>query len=177
MDANFKESLTAKLKRSLKERKVSVPEFEAQTGIPKDRVYKWLKRATDNIGYEDATTIEKWMSEKMDNSPKELEVKGRTIHGENKLIDTILDLTYTSKKNADGMDKMADANLINARSIETLVKILAANLSGSGVKGISLEDLQKGDVPAEAFLNYNSIKGQERKGSEDKPQKKDKSNI
>lgn len=75
-------------------------------------------------------------------------------------MQAILDLTYSSRKTADGIEKMADANLANARSIEVLVQILATNLGVSGLKGLSLAGLQRPDVPAEAFLSGKPLSGQ-----------------
>lgn len=71
MDAKNKEPLSLRLKAELERRGMSVPDFEAVTGIPKDRVYKWLKRGTDNIRHEDASIVEAWIVGHMDNSPIE----------------------------------------------------------------------------------------------------------
>jgi predicted transcriptional regulator len=71
MPPNTDNSLITRLKEVLEERQLSIPEFEKQTGIKKDRVYKWLKRNTGRIDHADAAKINKWLSgQDLDNVPQ-----------------------------------------------------------------------------------------------------------
>lgn len=75
------------------------------------------------------------------------------------ILQVVLNLSYAGKKNADSIDKMADSNLLNAKSIATLVNMLASNSDFAGL----LDPSQIGqhipdNLPAEAFL------GEEGKG-------------
>lgn len=55
--------LKDRIKDEMKRRGVKVPQLEKETGIPKDRMYKWFQ--TDNIPkYEDAIILEKWIKGK-----------------------------------------------------------------------------------------------------------------
>lgn len=54
--------LRNKLLEAMKKRGVNVPNFSKQTGIPKDRIYKWYQQGT-NIKPEDALIVDKWINE------------------------------------------------------------------------------------------------------------------
>lgn len=83
-------------------RDVKVPEFEAQTGIPKDRVYKWLKRMTSKIDHADAALIETWIGgqlSKADTSLDELIRANNTLADANKrLAEAHVILSETNKE-------------------------------------------------------------------------------
>jgi predicted transcriptional regulator len=51
-----------KLLETMKVRGVNIPSFSKQTGIPKDRIYKWYQQGT-NIKPQDIMTVEKWINE------------------------------------------------------------------------------------------------------------------
>ncbi len=103
----MEENLILRLKKELKERKVSVPVFEEQTGIPKDRVYKWLKRVTGKIDYEDAVKVEGWISGQLDNVPRE-----------------------TKKEPLESaIEKLSESKLIDSKNIERLITLLERKLS------------------------------------------------
>jgi transcriptional regulator with XRE-family HTH domain len=52
--------LKDRLKEEMKRRGVKMPQLEKETGIPKDRMYKWFQ--SDNVPkYEDAIILENWM--------------------------------------------------------------------------------------------------------------------
>jgi hypothetical protein len=151
MDANTDNSLIFRLKQGLKNKRVSVPKFEEQTGIPKDRVYKWLKRGTGKVDHEDAAIVEGWLNGNMDRSTKQIEQEyGQPI------IQVVLNLSYIGKKSADSIDKMADSNLLNAKSIATLVNLLAnsdlASQLTSAQSGQHTQAHDDDNLPAEAFL-------------------------
>ena len=104
MDANREKGLVARLKEELKKRKVSVRKFEGQTGIPQDRVYKWLKRTTGKIDHADAVIVENWLSGNLDNIP-------------NDLNGCIYNLTESSQT-------ISEAYLLNQKNIGRLITLL-----------------------------------------------------
>lgn len=59
--------LVIKLFSTLKLLKVSVPKFSLETGIPKDRIYKWKQEGTSPKS-EDEATIQAWLK-KMEKPP------------------------------------------------------------------------------------------------------------
>jgi plasmid maintenance system antidote protein VapI len=69
------------------------------------------------------------------------------------IIQVVLNLSYIGKKNADSIDKMADSNLLNAKSIATLVNLLGTNLDLTSLLETSRtsQDMPD-DLPVEAFL-------------------------
>jgi transcriptional regulator with XRE-family HTH domain len=69
------------------------------------------------------------------------------------IIQVVLNLSYIGKKNADSIDKMADSNLLNAKSIATLVNMLASNSDLSELLEPSqISPDMPDDLPVEAFL-------------------------
>lgn len=84
------------------------------------------------------------------------------------IVQVVLNLSYQGKKNADSIDKMASSNLLNARSIATLVNLLASNSDLPA----ALSALREGqdmpdDLPAEAFLGSkgnDALKRQQQSG-------------
>jgi hypothetical protein len=69
MDSKSHNPLIIRLKNEMRRRKVKPPEFEAITGIPKDRVYKWFKNQATKTNSEDAEVIQKWINGNLDNVP------------------------------------------------------------------------------------------------------------
>lgn len=158
-----------KLKAYVDQRGLNKTKLAEAMGMTKQNLYQLFKSvefAKSTIENIEKGVHDKWANiqkvnidvniQEEDREVRQTEGTG-TLRTQEPLIDTILNLTYSSKRTADGIDKMADANLINARSIETLVKILAASLGATGLKGVSLEDLQKGDVPVESFLGGQPV--------------------
>lgn len=118
----MKESLTSRLKKEMNNRKVKVPQLEAETGIPRDRIYKWLKRQTGNITHEDALLIEKWMNGNMDNVPHEKEDKEH------------LDKSSLERS----IENLTQNELRTTAIIERLVSLLEVKLTGQSIKGLEL---------------------------------------
>ena len=56
MDKSLKEKVSEEMKR----RGVKVPRLSKETGIPKDRIYKWYQQGS-NPKPEDSITLEKWI--------------------------------------------------------------------------------------------------------------------
>jgi hypothetical protein len=121
MDANEMQSLSTRLKNELKKRKVSVPVFQEQTGIPKDRVYKWLKRSTAKIGHEDADTVNKWLNGQLEIVPHE------TATGES---ETDQDLRVAIRELSESTNRHSITDERNSRNIERLLNILDRFSSG-----------------------------------------------
>jgi hypothetical protein len=105
--------LVTSLFETLKARGVSVPEFSEQTGIPKDRVYKW-NQVGSRPKSEDEKIITEWISgEKMDNVPH-----GTSPHqrqSDNMANEALLIVARAN-------DKLAESNLIISRSNEMLCR-------------------------------------------------------
>lgn len=86
------------------------------------------------------------------------------------IIQVVLNLTYIGKKNADSMDrmtismdKMADSNLQNSKSIATLVNLIATNSDLASLLASPQEGQHKGDgLPAEAFLGGHPVTGKKK---------------
>jgi transcriptional regulator with XRE-family HTH domain len=72
------------------------------------------------------------------------------------IIQVVLNLSYIGKKSADSIDKMADSNLLNAKSIATLVNLLAnSDLASQLTSAQNVQHTQEHEddnLPAEAFL-------------------------
>lgn len=69
------------------------------------------------------------------------------------IIQVVLNLSYTSKKNADSMDKMAATNQKNTEIIAALVGAILPNSKLGSQLASSLADLYKdNDRPVEDFL-------------------------
>lgn len=66
--ANHSNKLVIKLFDVLKKHKISVPKFSIETGIPKDRVYKWMQEGT-NPKSDDESIIKAWVL-KMEKPPR-----------------------------------------------------------------------------------------------------------
>lgn len=115
MVAPPKNSLIVRLKEELKKRNVKVPAFEDQTGIPRDRVYKWLKRDTGKIGNQDATIIENWIIGKMDNVPHETPPKNQLGEEE---------VRYSLKQLSEATNRHSIIDELNAKNIDRLLTIL-----------------------------------------------------
>lgn len=49
----------------MKSKGINIPKFSKETGIPKDRVYKWYQQGT-NPKPEDALLVEKWINDNAD---------------------------------------------------------------------------------------------------------------
>jgi hypothetical protein len=165
MDAKTKEPLLQRLKKELEKRNVSVPKFQEQTGIPKDRVYKWLKRGTGKVDHEDAVLIENWLSENLDTFPhkhtkeKIEDIKLGEIDFNQPVIQVVLNLSYIGKKNADSMDRMAATNQRNTEIIAALVGAILPNSTIASQLTASRAGSQGGDEvpPVEGLLNQAGI--------------------
>jgi SOS-response transcriptional repressor LexA len=66
--ATHPNKLVVKLFEAIKSNRLSVPKFSSDTGIPKDRVYKWMQEATSPKA-DDEATIRAWLL-KMEKTPR-----------------------------------------------------------------------------------------------------------
>lgn len=66
MDAKHGNELVVTLLKELKKREVKIPRFSKETGIPKDRVYKWIQEG-NNPKADDEKKITAWI--KMEKPP------------------------------------------------------------------------------------------------------------
>ena len=135
MAGKTEENIISRLKIELKNRKLSVPKFEEITGIPKDRVYKWLKRETGKVDYADAKTIEDWLIGNLDNVPRETKSSGISIEK------AIENLTVSHKD---------DSN-----SLKRLITILEVKY---GIKKDEIEVGDAGDGGTKAYKKEKSVK-------------------
>lgn len=107
--------LVISLFETLKKRNVSVPEFSSETGIPRDRIYKWKQQGTSPKA-EDEKTIREWISgEKMENVPHGTARSGYQSNTSDVANEALLIVARAN-------DKLAESNLILSRSNEELVQ-------------------------------------------------------
>lgn len=66
MDAKHGNELVVTLLKELKKREVKIPRFSKETGIPKDRIYKWIQEG-NNPKADDEKKITAWI--KMEKPP------------------------------------------------------------------------------------------------------------
>lgn len=66
MDAKHDNELVVTLLKELKKREVKIPRFSKETGIPKDRIYKWIQEG-NNPKADDEKKINAWI--KMEKPP------------------------------------------------------------------------------------------------------------
>lgn len=86
--ANDNKKLVSNLFETLKNRKMSVPEFSELSGIPKDRIYKWKQKGTYPKA-EDEKVIYKWINgEKLDESPNNVQEMEMRYSTSQKPVDT-----------------------------------------------------------------------------------------
>jgi len=90
--------LKTKLMEAMKTRGVKVPTFSRQTGIPKDRIYKWYQQGT-NIKADDALIVEEWINDPK--YPQITEDKYSFNAETNKLISEMIEqlVAVTAKQN------------------------------------------------------------------------------
>jgi hypothetical protein len=113
MDANNNLSLIDRLKQLLAVRDKTIIEFARETGIDKDKVYKWLKRGTVKIDHKEAAIIEQWISGQLSNIVKKVEPHTATHTAPDR--DIIFNLTESNRM-------MAEAMLTDARNRESLTR-------------------------------------------------------
>ena len=145
--------LKDRVKEELDKRKISFLELERQTGIKANRMYKWYQQDT-NPKKEDADLLENWLNG-LYKSTKESGniVEDPEVDYSQPIIQVVLNLSYTSKKNADSMDKMAATNQKNTEIIAALVGAILPNSKLANQLTSTLADLHKqDDLPVEAFL-------------------------
>lgn len=137
MDAKMHVPLIQRLKGEMKARGIKTPQLQEETGIPKDRVYKWFKK-NSKINHEDAIIIEKWIKrEEMENIPNivsepetpygikelnkaadELKEKAANMKGDVKeghFADAIISMADTLNKIVELGNKIADTNQMQTR--------------------------------------------------------------
>jgi predicted transcriptional regulator len=86
----MQKDLKNKLLDVMKSRGVKIPAFSKQTGIPKDRIYKWFQQGTHPKA-EDYMLIEKWLNgENSNNSDKTIIYKDKLLVADRVLIDVML---------------------------------------------------------------------------------------
>jgi transcriptional regulator with XRE-family HTH domain len=114
---------------------------------------KYYGKTLKEIGI-DISTIKTEPGYKTTEGQKEqLVMEAPAIEYNQPIIQVVLNLSYTGKKNAESIDKMADSNLLNAKSIATLVNMLASNSDLSALLDPSqISQDMPDDLPAEAFL-------------------------
>lgn len=71
MVAETGNKLVIKLFAYLKKNGISVPAFSSETGIPKDRIYKWKQEGT-NPKAEDERILQNWLINKVEKIPHEI---------------------------------------------------------------------------------------------------------
>lgn len=133
MSAKTEAPIISRLEQEIEKRGISVPELEAQTGIPKDRVYKWFKRRPEKINYEDVLIIEKWISGNLDNIPRGTPENGLTNAGaygsqsnaaKLSLEKSIENLTNNEVGTTEVIKNLTENQLRNTAIIERLVTLI-----------------------------------------------------
>jgi hypothetical protein len=124
--ANPQNNLVDSLFEKLKREKISVPKFAAQTGIPKDRVYKWKQEGTSPKA-EDERKIKAWMSgEKMEIFPRE--IGSEVIVSLSESYKTLAEATKIQAKANENQSQanksMAETQHVLAKNNEELVDIV-----------------------------------------------------
>lgn len=143
--------------KELREKKnLSQEELSLKTGIPRARISKW-ESGKGNPKTADAKILENFFSESKEGSEGDRGNEGK--ESQQPLITVVLNLSYVGKKNAESMDKMAEANLINTRSIAQLIALLAPNsdLGALMPSPGGQHTYEDDDLPAEAFLGGQSV--------------------
>lgn len=144
--------LIYRLFETLKKERISVPVFSIETGIPKDRVYKWKQEGT-NPKSEDEKTINAWLN-KMENTP----------HGTND--DTRVDYIQTRRKlkNSDssavpvygGFTTLGNIEVIDDQNIKHKV---IAELPTNVFPGCDYAEKAKGDSMYPLIMNQALLVG------------------
>jgi predicted DNA-binding transcriptional regulator AlpA len=114
MVASVHTTLKDRLIEAMKKRSVRFPALAKQTGIPKDRMYKWFNENT-NPKLEDAVILEKWISGEVEKVPRETQVG--VTEG------TVLSLSESNRILAEANKTLADAHIILARGNEELIRL------------------------------------------------------
>lgn len=135
MDAKNDNILIDRLRVRLDERHIGVPDFERETGIPKDRVYKWLKNNAKPKA-DDVKTIERWLSNEVEKLPIALKTDG--VPDLNKLLESNMELARAHKTMADAQKILAEANLLHAKNQERTLEMLWELFGKLPEKGLEL---------------------------------------
>jgi DNA-binding phage protein len=115
MDAKHGNELVVNLLEELKKRKVKIPTFSKETGIPKDRIYKWIQEG-NNPKADDEKKIYAWI--KMEKAPNE-EHNGASQSSEN--AKTLTEALAIIKQQNAFLQRMIESNLNGiARDLNTL---------------------------------------------------------
>jgi hypothetical protein len=161
MVANLSNTLVDKLKKHMRERNIKVPQLQMETGLPRDRVYKWFKN-NPKIKHEDAEIIEKWISGTMEDVPMETK-DGEPIgsigalqslaDGNKVLYEANRTLADSNKNLSEANKKLADAHFILAEGNRELITIFKDFIS----RGISLPEAMKTQIlPPDPGTNRGS---------------------
>jgi DNA-directed RNA polymerase specialized sigma subunit len=141
MSANIGQPLTARLKEELKKRKKKVSDFERETGIDKEKVYKWLKRGTTKIDLAEVKIIEDWISGQTSN-----------VSHENTDNIVIIDKKQSLEKS---IENLTENELRTTAVIERLVALLEQHygkgptLAPPGTPGTETLNPRKNKKPAD----------------------------
>lgn len=161
---NTKDPIGQLLKKTRKERKVSVPELALALDIPKDRIYKWEKGHAPR--YEDRQIIDKWLQDTNWNKvPHGTDVSGIVMHGQRLSADTVnitlqdyIDLL--KNQNAEYLSIIKDslsALVVNStRSLDDLATVKRILRSDDGVI-MDNQDRQAGREPGESATKAGKI--------------------
>ncbi|HEU4903200.1 MAG TPA: helix-turn-helix transcriptional regulator [Flavisolibacter sp.] len=158
-------NLSDAIKRKRKEESLSAKDLASKIQVRVDNLYKWEK-GTKPTDPEDYLKVMNWLNGKVESIPKiEEKVLLPAQDSSQPIIQVVLNLSYIGKKNADSIDKMADSNLLNAKSIATLVNLLASSNSDLAAQLASVHESQHtaDDLPAEAFLGGHGVAPKKRK--------------
>jgi hypothetical protein len=147
-------ALKDRVKEKMLEKKMSVLDLAEATGIPSSRIYKWYdKHKAANPKEGDSKTLLEWLESSKNNLEEVINESGPQKEGHQPILQVVLNLSYIGKKNADSIDKMADSNLLNAKSIATLVNLLANSDLASLLSPEQIgKHIPADNLPAEAFL-------------------------
>lgn len=129
-------SLNKRLKDWLEEKKISVPAFEKQTGLPRDRVYKWLKRETAKISHEDAVVVEAWLNGKLDTIPN----KTKPTPPPSDNSEEEFDLMVAVRQLSEATNRHSIIDERNSRNIERLIALLELKF-GKEIEPVDLPEL------------------------------------
>lgn len=119
--------LVSNLFAAFKARRKSVPDFEAETGIPRDRVYKWRRSGTTPKA-EDQAIIEKWLQGGiMDKSPINQGNSAVQESGEPDLLKTLLTRLVTLTENQNRILERQEKDLVEkVNNIDTNLNLVTA---------------------------------------------------
>lgn len=160
MIAKHDNTLIVNLLDELKKRNVKIPQFSKDTGIPKDRVYKWIQEG-NNPKADDEKKIIAWIKEE---KPPQENSKAEKYP---EAVDHLAEAIAIIKKQNDFMQKMLESSLVDlSRDVNNNAAAIRAEIRGYGkyniLKGVNWDDAEF----AKAMAVVDKIYGAELKADD-----------